>query len=525
MVYGGKPSTGCYLCRKRKIKCDEAVPQCRNCLVYGRPCPGYRQDTIFRNETQKVEQLMRKNSVVFVENNRQRSPSLSPSTSPPSGESRASSSLSLYRVADSGWDERAVCYFFDQFTTLEDQEVCINHLGFLPSLYATCRDIGYDGSVSSCLRLAVDATALITLGNEVKAPPLIIKARDCYGMAIRGLRQALASKTQAVKDETFATMILLCLFEDITGERNGLTSSHTAGLELLVKLRGESQLGNAQGRELFSFAYAHNHIEILALREKPRYGTDWIVEQLDSSDPVIGLMVGASKLSRLFLEASSYQGPFGLVEIEKLVSWIDAGRLMDLELSRWAQQLPNNWLPLAVYSPTGEALLTYQRIAVATIWKYYRAVRIILQKMMLELRQTLASVVGEHDETYKDVFQGDANVKEVIQDMITDTCRSIPYCFGDVDMSGNPPSSSINDKPRIRAIYGYIMLWPLWYTYSCGLATPTQTEQLRGALARVGSALGIRLALVLARDNGPPSTPLGNNPFLNPMGDFAFPMQ
>lgn len=296
MVYGGKPSTGCFLCRKRKIKvgrdpllcivckgclfeaavelhaklnvkCDEAVPQCRNCLIYGRPCPGYRKDTIFRNETQKVEQLMRKNSTVLADS-RQGSPSAS------SSQGSRESSLSLRRIADSTWDERAVCYFFDQFTTLEDQEVCINHLGFLPSLYATCRDTGYDGSVSSCLRQAVDATALISLGNEVKAPPLIVKARDCYGMAIRGLRQALASRTQAVKDETFATMILLCLFEDITGERNGLASSHTAGLELLVKMRGENQLGNAQGRELFSFAYAHNVSHIKNTVPSPAFVTD-----------------------------------------------------------------------------------------------------------------------------------------------------------------------------------------------------------------------------------------------------------
>lgn len=258
------------------------------------------------------------------------------------------------------------------------------------------------------------------------------------------------------------------------------------------------------------------------MRERPRYGTEWIVEQLDSSDPVIGLMVVSSKLSRLFLEASSYQGPFGLVEVEKLVSWIEAGRLMDLELAQWAQQLPNNWIPLAVYSPTGESLLTYHRIAVATIWKYHRAVRIILQRLMLELRGTLASVVDDR-EAYQEIFQDDATVEGVIQDMIADTCRSIPYCFGDVDMSGNPPSSSINDKPRVRAIYGYVMLWPLWYIYSCGLATPTQTEQLRSALDRVGSALGIRLAFVLARANGPQSSSL-HNPFVNPIGDFVFPM-
>ncbi len=71
------------------------------------------------------------------------------------------------------------------------------------------------------------------------------------------LRAALASPDQAVKDETFASVVLLSLFEDITGERNGLFSSHTAGFEFLMKLRGEDQLGNQRGRDMFNFAYTH----------------------------------------------------------------------------------------------------------------------------------------------------------------------------------------------------------------------------------------------------------------------------
>lgn len=76
-------------------------------------------------------------------------------------------------------------------------------------------------------------------------------------MALRALREALQSRTQAVQDETFAAVVLLALFEDITGERNGLSSSHTVGIELLMKMRGESQLGHQLGRDLFSYAYAH----------------------------------------------------------------------------------------------------------------------------------------------------------------------------------------------------------------------------------------------------------------------------
>jgi hypothetical protein len=169
------------------------------------------------------------------------------------------SPLLTRQIADSAWEERAICFFFDQYTCSNETGECISHLGFLPSLYALCRDAGEKerSASSSSLRLAVDATALVTLSNEIREPSLIVKARYLYGMALQRLRQALESRTQAVRDETLASVVLLSIFEDITGERNGLASSHTVGLEILMKLRGMSQFGHAQGRDLFNFAYTH----------------------------------------------------------------------------------------------------------------------------------------------------------------------------------------------------------------------------------------------------------------------------
>ncbi|GES57057.1 Zn(II)2Cys6 transcription factor [Aspergillus terreus] len=424
--------------------------------------------------------------------------------------------LARYSVADSTWEERAVCYFFDQYTTVDRPDECVSHLGFLPSLYAICRDGKQDGSAALCLRLAVDATALISLGNQVKAPSLILKGRRSYGMALRGLQRALTSLEQAVKDETFTTMVLLSLFEDINGERNGLVSSHTAGFEFLMKLRGESQLGNPQGRDLFSFAYAQTHIEILALREMPRHNTDWIVGGLDSSDPVARLILMSSKISQVIVETSSFQGPLNADGAARLSAWLQSSQIVDLEFSSWDQRLPDNWLPQVVLTPKGESLLTYQQMGIAVIWTYYRAVRIILQQLILQLRGTIKSLVGD-DEVTQDGIE-----VRVIRKMITDSCRSIPFCFGDIDARGNPIPSSSEGKPRVRAVYGYSMLWPLWYMLSCGLATPAQSAQLRGALAQVGSALGIKLALILVGDGTPRSAPSGlASPMMQPgFGQF-----
>ncbi|KAE8378374.1 Zn(II)2Cys6 transcription factor [Aspergillus bertholletiae] len=487
MVYGGKPSTGCYLCRKRKIKCDEALPGCRNCSVYGRPCPGYRPDTIFRNETHKVERLMRKRSITPTDSQR---------SSRRTSISHSSPELPLMppQVVDSTWEERAVCHFFDQFTIAGDD--CLNHLGFLPSLYATCRNSSQDGSVSSCLRLATEATALITLSNHMKAPPLLLKARGYYGMALHELQRLLDTRSQAIKDETFATMVILSIFEDIAGERNGLHSSHTKGLGLLMRMRGESQLSNAQGRDLFICAYVHTLIESIVLRTRHRHGnTELIVEQLDGSEPVPRLMLTATKIGQLFAESSSYQGLLDRDSITQLTTWIETGSLLALEMANWSHHLPDHWLPLVVYTATGGSLMTYQNASIAAIWTYYRAARISLEWHLLDLRQTLASLVDDNEAC--DIHR-DATLEE-IQEMTTDTCRSIPFSLGDIDAFGKAIPTSAEGRPPIRALYGYLMQWPLWYVLTCGMGTAAQMEQIRSALARVGSVLGIKLALMLAQ--------------------------
>ncbi|EPE02483.1 hypothetical protein F503_06776 [Ophiostoma piceae UAMH 11346] len=38
-----KSRSGCRVCKAKRLKCDEAVPACRNCINRGITCPGYRQ--------------------------------------------------------------------------------------------------------------------------------------------------------------------------------------------------------------------------------------------------------------------------------------------------------------------------------------------------------------------------------------------------------------------------------------------------------------------------------------------------
>lgn len=159
-------------------------------------------------------------------------------------------------LADATWEDRALCYFFDQYTIPKKSDGDLGILESIPALYMLCRGNEVVGSSSSCLRWAVDAVALSAFAHEANASHLDYQARKTYGMALHGLREALASPTKSAKDETLAAILLLAIFEDINGERRGLHSSHTAGFELFARLHSQRRLDGKYSRCLFNFAYA-----------------------------------------------------------------------------------------------------------------------------------------------------------------------------------------------------------------------------------------------------------------------------
>lgn len=163
----------------------------------------------------------------------------------------------MLHIADSTWEQRALCYFFDQYTISAQSPEGASHLEYVPNLYSRAIETNDRTLPSTCFRHAVEATSMMTFANISNAPPLMVKARQGYGRALSHLRSALARPVTALQDETFAAVVLLSLFEDVSGERNGLYSSHTAGFEFLMKSRGQDQLESTIGRDMFNFAFTH----------------------------------------------------------------------------------------------------------------------------------------------------------------------------------------------------------------------------------------------------------------------------
>ncbi|MCJ1310011.1 hypothetical protein MMC25_003672 [Agyrium rufum] len=56
----GRSKTGCYTCRRRKKKCDEARPACMNCQKNSVICEGYPQREFWKGGKQKTDEFCRK---------------------------------------------------------------------------------------------------------------------------------------------------------------------------------------------------------------------------------------------------------------------------------------------------------------------------------------------------------------------------------------------------------------------------------------------------------------------------------
>ncbi|KAF2809168.1 uncharacterized protein BDZ99DRAFT_533764 [Mytilinidion resinicola] len=239
MVYRGKPSKGCAICRNRKKKWDQAVPECGQFVSQKRPCPGYRNqlDLCFVDQSSQVAEKVRKASPLNVTIIRS-SPTESAITA------NGLMSRSFFRLKEWSYPDA-----FETFTQIPyhlsqslDQLALnlfmTNYVGrdatqyqfdYLPDFY---QQPGLDKNFS----LSIVAVGLAGFAAVNNVPVLVHKARMKYSSAIRAVNLALASPDTAKKDSTLVSVMLLGMFEIII-------SPSQQSLEILMKhLNGAVEL-------------------------------------------------------------------------------------------------------------------------------------------------------------------------------------------------------------------------------------------------------------------------------------------
>ncbi|KXJ85885.1 hypothetical protein Micbo1qcDRAFT_190807 [Microdochium bolleyi] len=251
MVFPGRLSTGCKLCRRRKVKCDEGKPGCNRCVVYGRPCPGYGDNFQFRPQEAKVKKAM--------------SSAPAPLPSPPPIQSR---------------EHQSLCYFMSRFVARGMAGPFPGHLGFLYDLY--------DPDHLSSLELATLSAAEMTAYNKFGVPEMKQRAYRNRGAAIRALSTALSSPDRNVRfnDKTIGTVLLLATFADISGEGGARDGGHAPGLYYLLEQRGKDQLLTKTGSEIFFLGVMRLHIHSFVTNDYSYADPGGYSELMQDVDPL-----------------------------------------------------------------------------------------------------------------------------------------------------------------------------------------------------------------------------------------------
>ncbi|KAI8939215.1 hypothetical protein NX059_005044 [Plenodomus lindquistii] len=300
MVYTGKPSRGCGMCKSRRIKCDEKRPTCGNCKKSGRDCPGYPDefDLVFRDENKAMARKARKvsgptppSSITDSTSSRTSSHlSPSPSVEKLPGESsfqiittrqQTSSDLSQSQpiftlpdhlsspftleqnfdfdnflwnfehtmppTIDLAPETEAVPFFFKNFITLPQQaESTRGYLEYLVPLYNRARP-------SSVLHLATTAVAMATCGQYPGRQQLLREAVSTYGKAIKKLNDDLKDPIRSKSNETVLAILMFSLYETImsTDDTIAAWGNHVDGAVALTKLRGTAQFEDPMSHAIF----------------------------------------------------------------------------------------------------------------------------------------------------------------------------------------------------------------------------------------------------------------------------------
>lgn len=217
-MVGVPRSSGCQLCRKRRVKCDEARPECGNCRKYGAQCPGYERAMKFvsgkhaiRSKGSRPSPTSRDSSVGAgaavagsSPSNASTSTSSVGATTPTSYASTAAVSLvaspqpnralfvgTLMEMAQTRLASRDVSTFLGFFCRLRFEE-----LGTVAAL---------DGAICSL--------ALHLMGKELADDNLVARSRTVYGWSLGALQAALRHPVKWKSSETFSSAVMLCFFE------------------------------------------------------------------------------------------------------------------------------------------------------------------------------------------------------------------------------------------------------------------------------------------------------------------------
>ncbi|KAF2846386.1 hypothetical protein T440DRAFT_541300 [Plenodomus tracheiphilus IPT5] len=251
----------------RKVRCDEAKPECNICVRRGTKCPGYRPTQSFI--LHKFDEHTDRPALIKEDENRYKYANQTSTSKQPSGNAptKAVARLPVSEV------KPPAATIPKQVSAIAADR--IQHLGNFIALYlpqsdgpalpppsALIRGLPTMPANSKVLLAAVDALSAAQIAVDKRNYTLINRSRSLYGTALSQMMQAIQDPVMALKDETLISTYLLTLYEVFVGVSQGHGFFyHVQGLLRLLKQRGPSSFENRLSMQIFH-AIRYNSLTI-----------------------------------------------------------------------------------------------------------------------------------------------------------------------------------------------------------------------------------------------------------------------
>ncbi|KAK3391753.1 hypothetical protein B0T20DRAFT_64394 [Sordaria brevicollis] len=498
MVFCGKPSKGCSVCRKRKIRCDQKQPGCGQCQKRKEECPGYRNqiDLMFRDESDhvrnKAKEKARRRRLLTVKTPGSPSSSTGSTTpelrqylpssfvpspkrpacstpetawseddesgpmSPDSGSWPVTPAVAMLYDLPPGCQQQGIAYFFSRYVSVEET-TCHHNFSFVFDVWkptSVAQDRHVDGVLAS-----MTAVGLVGLAGVTRSQDIMEAAWKSYGTALRLTNHALETPTEAVKDTTMLSVLILGLFELIAEHPSRMRTvqafqKHINGAVALAKLRGTAQFETKAGVKMFSMLCQRVMLSCLQSREpkpmpQPLIDLWHAMPQPAQLKGFGGLTLSALPLMHDFLQLRADILSGAMVDSEQILAHlfrIDEG--FEQLSAHFSPDLPYKTFRLTRHHPAvlNGVCHVYPTLWDTTLWNSLRMLRMLLletiicqiQKVSREL--CLKPTSGPYADQFK-------SAKRKLKEMVEAICGSVPQLLGLVDPTDGSVDSPCSTTP------------------------------------------------------------------------------
>ncbi|CAG8957931.1 hypothetical protein HYFRA_00000273 [Hymenoscyphus fraxineus] len=552
MVNTGKPSRGCYMCRARRIKCDEGRPSCNRCLKSKRTCPGYREmpESSSRDETKltKKESFRVNSRPPFVGPDQNQilqsgnyhvedgfsnqvpitatasnpttpnstwkytkrsrgsinsisSMSSSASTSPTSFSQRGRHSGCITAYLSTPADQKAACYFLSNFVLLPGQGNRRGHLEFLLPILNTERP-------NSAVHAAFSAVSLAAFGTRPDSGNILPSANRSYCNALQMIKTSLTDPKIALSDSTIVAVLLLTFFEQLIAPRRSHKgwSSHVDGAAALLKSRGPDSFQTQQGREIWNTTIQH-----IADSREVAEGEEWWMS-VPANDPISHQFASLNiRVAKLRADNDRITSNRSREDAGDVIALLQTAQDLEKEYAEWFAGLTGEWafrtvswmdyheidLENSVVHPG--KIDSYSQMYMAHHHNIGRSSRLFIWTTIF---RCVAWLCGE--DNYK-LTEEYATGSQVCHRLIEDIVASVPFIFGwnkeTVTAMRDPSCFACGtpDAVQVKSLWGIFVMWPMFAAAVSDFAMPSERIFLRGRLKYIAENMGIYQAAIILR--------------------------